>query len=82
MLGESKKLIRQRHRLFVERGEAALPDIKKINSRLRELLKASETGLPLSQSQAAELRSNLRELVLKISEVEQQGVDLLQSAIV
>ena len=82
MLGESKKLIQQRHSLFVERGEAALPDIKKINSRLRELLKASETGFPLSQSQAAELRSNLREMVLKISEVEQQGVNLLQGAIV
>ena len=82
MLGESKSLIGQRHRLFVDKGEAALPDIRKINARLRELLKASETGFPLSQSQAAELRSNLRELVLKISEVEQQGVDLLQRAIV
>jgi len=82
MLGESKKLIQQRHSLFVERGEAALPELRKINSRLRELLKASETDFPLSQSQAAELRSNLRELVLKISEVEQQGVDLLQGAII
>lgn len=82
MLSESKKLIRQRNRLFVEQGEAALPDMKKINVRLRELLKASETGFPLSLSQAAELRAKLRELILKISAVEQQAVDLLQSAIV
>ena len=82
MLSESKKLIRKRHSLFVERGEAALPDIKKINTRLRELLKASETEFPLSSSEAAELRAILRDLVLKISAVEQQAVDLLQSAIV
>ena len=82
MLSESKKLIRQRNRLFVEQGEAALPDMKKINVRLRELLKASETDFPLSLSQAAELRAKLRELILKISAVEQQAVDLLQSAIV
>lgn len=82
LLGESKDLIRRRKSLFVERGEAALPEIKKINTRLRELLKASETDFPLSQSQAAALRANLRELVLKISTMEQKAVDLLQSAIV
>jgi hypothetical protein len=82
ILGESKKLIRQRHCLFVDKGEVALPDIKKINARLRELLKASETDFPLSQSQATELRINLRDLVVKISAMEQQAVDILQSAIV
>jgi hypothetical protein len=82
LLGESKKLIRRRESLFVEKGEAAMADIRKINIRMRELLKASETDFPLSQSQAAELRANLRELVLKISAVEQKAVDLLQSAIV
>ena len=82
MLGESKTLIRGRQRLFVEQGEAALPEIKKINARLRELLKASETDFPLTQAEAAELRANLSDLITKISAVEQQAVDLLQSAIV
>ena len=82
LLGESKKLIRQRQDLFVERGEVALSDIKKINARLRALLKSAETDFPLSQLQAAELRANLRELLLKINAVEQKAVDLLQSAIV
>jgi hypothetical protein len=81
MLSESKKLIQQRNRLFVRKGEAALSDIKRINTRLRELLKASETDFPLSQTQAAELRAKLRDLVLKISAVEQQAVDMLQSSI-
>jgi hypothetical protein len=82
MLGESKKLIRKKHDLFIDQGGTALPEIKKINVRLRELLKESETNFPLSQVQAAELRAKLRELVLKISAVEQQAVDMLQSAIV
>jgi Butirosin biosynthesis protein H, N-terminal/Domain of unknown function (DUF4872) len=82
MLSESKKLIRQRHTLFVERGEEALPNIRKINARLRELLKASETDFPLSSVQAAELRARLREHVLKISAAEKEAVDLLQGAVV
>jgi len=82
MLGESRKLIQKKHDLFVDKGESALPEIKKINVRLRELLKQSETDFPLSSANAAEFRMTLRDIVLKISAVEQQAVDLLQSAIV
>ncbi len=59
-----------------------MPEIKKINTRLQELLKQSETDFPLSDVQAAELRANLRDILLRISEVEQIAVDLMQSAIV
>jgi len=82
MLGESKKLIQKKHGLFVEKGESALPDIKKINVRLRELLKESETDFAVSNVQAAELRANLRDIVLEISACEQTAVDLMQNAIV
>lgn len=81
LLGESKKLIQKKHELFVKEGDGALPEIKKSNARLRELLKSSETDFPLSDAQAAELRANLRDILLKISAVEQEAVDLLQSAI-
>ena len=82
MLGEGKKLIQKKHDLFVDKGESALPEIKKINVRLRELLKESETDFPLSNAQAAELRAHLRDIVLEISAVEQVAVDLMQNAIV
>jgi hypothetical protein len=82
LFGESKKLIQKKHDLFVEKGEGALPQIKNINHRLRELLKESETNFPLSQPQAADFRANLRDIVLKISAVEQSGVDMMQAAIV
>ena len=82
MLGESRKLIQKKNNLFVEKGESALSEIKKINARLRELLKTSETDFPLTPAQTAELRSNLREIMLRISATEQKAADLLQAAIV
>jgi hypothetical protein len=82
LLGESRMMIGNKHKLFIEKGEAALPEIKKINQRQRELLRESETEFPLSDSQAADLRANLRDHILKISAIEKQAVDLLQSAIV
>lgn len=82
MLGESKKLIQKKHDLFITNGESALPEIKQINARLNELLEGSKTDFPLSNAQAAEFRTNLRDILLKISAVEQQAVDLLQNAIV
>lgn len=82
LLGESKKLIQKKHNLFVEKGETALPDIKKINTRLNELLKRSESDFPLSNAQAAALRANLRAILWKIKTVEEQAVENLQRAIV
>jgi hypothetical protein len=82
LLGESKKLIQKKHNLFVEKGETALSEIKKINARLNELLKRSESDFPLSNAQAADLRANLRDILWKIKTVEEQAVDLMQRAIV
>ena len=81
LLGESKKLIQKKQDLFVEKGETALPEIKQIHTRLHELLKQSESNFPLSNAQAADLRANLRDILLKIKAVEEQAVDLLQHAI-
>jgi hypothetical protein len=81
LLGESKKLIQKKHHLFVETGETALPEIKQINSKLNELLAQSETDFPLSNTEAADLRTHLRALLLQIKSVEAEAVELLQRAI-
>jgi hypothetical protein len=81
LLGESRRLIQNRHILFVNEGELALAEINSINARLNELLKESETDFPLSNAQAAEFRANLRDILLKICAVEQKAVELLQNAI-
>jgi hypothetical protein len=46
------------------------------------LLKNAENDFPLSQAEAADFRAHLRDLVLKISEVEQKAVESLQRAVV
>ena len=82
LLGESKQLIQKKHNLFIDTGESALPEIKQINTRLNKLLRQSETDFPLSNAQAADIRANLRDNLMKIKTVEEQAVDLLQRAIV
>ena len=81
LLGESKNLIQRRHDLFIQKGEAALDEIKAINLRLNELLAQAETDFPLSQSQAADFRAHLRDRLLKISEIEQKAIQSLQRAV-
>ena len=81
MLGESKRLIQKKYDLFIKEGGEALPEIRKCNVRLRELLKESEAGFPLSQEEAADFRANLHDILLDISDVEQKAVDSLQNAI-
>jgi hypothetical protein len=81
LLGESKHLLQRKHGLFIEEGDSALPEIKKINARLNELLAQAETEFPLSQAEAADFRAHLRDILLKISAVEQKAVDSLQQAI-
>jgi len=81
LLGESKELLQREHDLFVEQGESALDDIKHIHTILDELLAHAEGGFPLSQAESADFRTHLRDLVVKISEVEQRAIDSLQRAV-
>ncbi len=81
LLGESKKLIQRKHDLFIEQGQSALEEIKDIHARLNKLLAKTENDFPLSQSEAADFRAHLREMLLKISAVEQRAVDSLQGAV-
>jgi hypothetical protein len=81
LLGESRKLIQEKHDLFIETGETALPEIKQINSKLNELLAQSETDFPLSNAEAAGLRANLRDILVQIKTVETEAIELLQRAI-
>ena len=82
LLGESRKLIDRKQQLFCDEGEAALPEIQKINARLYELLKESGTDFLLTSTEASDFRANLRDILLKISVVEQKAVELLQNAII
>ena len=81
LLSESKELIQREHDLFVQQGGLALEEIRSIHARRNELLEQAESDFPLSQAEAADFRAHLRDLVLKISEVEQKAVDSMQRAV-
>ena len=82
LLGESKNLLQHEHDLFVEQGESALGEIKDIHIRLRELLAQAKIDFPLSGSEAMDFRAHLRDMILNISAVEQEAVEVLQRAVV
>ena len=81
LLGESKQLLQRKHDLFIEEGETSLPEIKKIHARLNKLLAQSETEFPLTQGEAADFRAHLRDVLLRISSVEQRAIESLQWAV-
>lgn len=77
-LGEAKKLLLQKHRLFVEQGEDGRDEIKKINVRLKKIEAEITKNFPMTDSQAAEFRAGLREHLLAIADVEKKAVEMLQ----
>lgn len=79
-LGEVKKLLLQKHKLFVEQGEDGAEEIQKVNSRLKKIETEITKKFPMTESQAAEFRAGLREHVLGIAEVEKKAVELMQVA--
>jgi hypothetical protein len=80
-LGEARELVARRGRLFVEQGQAALKEIQAINTRLEALRQAAAGSFPLTEPQAAELRREMSELVLKIHDIEFQAVETMQAAV-
>jgi hypothetical protein len=77
---EAKTLMLRKKQLFVEQGDAALDEIREINSRLKKLEQNAAKDFPLTQTQVVELRQSLRVHILKISKIEQKAVELLQAS--
>lgn len=82
LLAESRKIIQKKHDLFITRGAAALPEIRRIHARHNELLAEAETNFPLSGAELADFRANLRDVLVRIRDAEQTAVELLQAAVV
>lgn len=80
LLGESKALLQRKNDMFIEDGDAALPEMISINARLNELLEQANTDFPMSPAEAAGFRAHLRDLLLKIKAAERRAVESLQQA--
>jgi hypothetical protein len=79
-LGETGELMLKRHRLFLEQGSAALPQIQNIGVRLEEIKSEIAADFPLNASEVTDMRQNLRDHVLKIRDIEQTAIAALRTA--
>jgi hypothetical protein len=77
---ETRELMLERHRLFLQQGNAALPRTQEIDGRLEEIKSEVSADFPLSDSEVVEMRQDLRDHVLKIRDIEQTAIGALQAA--
>jgi hypothetical protein len=81
LLKETRQFMQEKHQLFLNKGNASLPEIHHINDRLDEIKSQVNEEFPLSSSQEEELRENLRDEVLAIHDLEFKAIEALQVAI-
>ena len=74
---ETRELMVRSYDLFLSQGTHALPERQQIRNRLEAIKAEIAKEFPLSESQAAAMRAELRERVLKIHDAEHIAIDLL-----
>jgi len=77
---ETRQLLLRKRDLFINKGEAAPEERKKISARLGEIRASVDKKFPLSAEGVTGLRGRLAEQVLKVSEIEWQAIELMQAA--
>jgi hypothetical protein len=78
---ETRELILRRHHLFLEQGNAAIPEMQAINERLRELKAQVSADFPLDAAGAAAHRARIAEQVTRLSALEREAIGELQAAV-
>ncbi|MFN8464994.1 MAG: BtrH N-terminal domain-containing protein [Caldilineaceae bacterium] len=73
-LGETRRLLLQRHHGFLARGSAALPEMQQIDKRLAALRQEMTTDFSLSGAEVQELCAVASEHVLQIRDIEAKAV--------
>lgn len=80
-LKETRDLLNHDYQVFMEQGNAALPERQKIGQRLQTLRDAVAADFPMSDSEVTAFRENLRDQVMKVHDAEKLAAEALQSAI-
>ena len=80
LLGETRRLLLQRHRMFIDRGMSALEDIQQVDARLAALKGQAAADFPLDAAGVMEMRENISRHVLEIHDIEKEAVEALQAA--
>jgi hypothetical protein len=79
-LKEARELLTRCERVFIDQGDAALKEIQRINAQLSKLRATAIEDFPLTDDQAAKLRGQMSEWVMKIHDVEYQAIETMQAA--
>ena len=79
--GETRQLMWRKHKLFLDQGGAALPEIQAINDQLAAIRQAVISDFPLSQTEVEAHRERMAAQLILIHDLEAQAVELLQEAL-
>lgn len=79
LLGETRNLLDEKHRLFMDSGQAELLRIRDINTRLVAIREAVATDFPLNASDQRQLRHQLSEHILRIHDIERDAIAMMQA---
>jgi hypothetical protein len=74
LLGETRRLLVQRHHAFLARGDGARGELQEIDRRLGEIRHAVGEDFPLHDAEVQALLGAVRDQVLKIHDLERQAV--------
>jgi hypothetical protein len=78
---ETRELMWRRHLAFLERGNAALEEMKAIDARLDAIKAALAGEFPLTQPEVEAFRARLADGVMAIHDVEAAAVEALRGAV-
>ena len=78
---EARNLMLENQRIFLEQGGAALETGRANAERLIGIRRQMEDGFPLSDEEVVTFREEIAEQVLKISAIEEPGVEAMKEAI-
>ncbi|MBZ0288958.1 MAG: BtrH N-terminal domain-containing protein, partial [Anaerolineae bacterium] len=78
---ETRELIQRDYDLFIARGGDSLSERKQISQWLDAIQADMRKNFPLSETETAALRENLRERVLAVGEIEKEAVMALREVV-
>jgi hypothetical protein len=78
--GETRRLVEQRHSVFIEKGGGSLEEVRDCDERLAALRKSMDTDFPLTAAESETMRQGLADLVLALHDLEKTAVETLISA--
>jgi hypothetical protein len=74
-------LLNRDYQVFMEQGNAALPERQQIGQRLQAIRDAVAADFPMSESEVTAFRERLRDQVMKVHNMEKVAAEALQATI-